>query len=143
MIRHGLINFTKRFVVIYGLTMLATYLYCLFLNPNCSLVVVEHCGRCLLASFIADASSFVYFSNHELSTREWWVRTAVHCAIIESVLLPLGYIWGMWSDFSGAAIYFVIILLIKLCVNLVGYGKDCAEASDLNRCLKERREKRN
>ena len=141
MIRHESINFLKRFVVIYGMTMLATFLICLFFNPTAYLSVVEFFGRCILFSLLADASCLIYLSEHELSHREWWVRTILHCVILEVTLMPLGYSWGMWGGTLGAVIYFFVILLVKVCVHLVGYGQDRASASSLNRRLRERRKK--
>lgn len=142
MIRHELINFAKRFVVIYGLTMLATYFICLFFNPGAYLGVVVYFGRCIWFSALADLSSLVYFSNHELSHREWWVRTILHCVLLEAFLMPLGYYWEMWRGALGAVVYFIVIILVKICVHLVGYGQDYAEATSLNRRLRERREER-
>ena len=142
MLRRELKKLAKRFVVIYGLTMLATFFICLGFNPVAEVGVVDYFGRCVLFALAADVSSLVYFSRHELSGREWWLRTALHCAVLEAVLMPLGHRWGMWGGWLGGVIFFFVVLLVKALVYLVGYGQDCAEASDLNRRLRERRAER-
>ena len=50
MVRHEIANFLKRFVVIYGLTMLASFGFCLVFNPGVTVNVVEYFGACILFS---------------------------------------------------------------------------------------------
>lgn len=64
------------------------------------------------------------------------------CAVLEAVLMPLGRRWGMWGGWLGGVIFFFVVLLVNALVHLVDYGQDCAEASDLNRRLRERRAER-
>ena len=140
MFRREAANFIKRFVVIYGLTMLATFFICLVFNPEVQVGVVWYFGRCILFSIVADASSLVYVSGSELSYNQWWGRTILQCVILEVTLMPLGYLWGMWNGALGGVVIFFVILLVNVCVRLVGYGQDRAEADILNQRLQERRE---
>ena len=142
MVRHEIANFLKRFVVIYGLTMLASFGFCLVFNPGVTVNVVEYFGACILFSALADVTSLVYLSRHELSGREWWVRTAIPCVLLELVLLPAGYDIGMWWDLIGGIVFFAVVLVVRFCVELVGYGQDYADASDVNERLRQRREER-
>ena len=142
MVRHEIANFLKRFVVIYGLTMLASYGFCLVFNPGVTVNVVDYFGACILFSALADATSLVYLSRHELSGREWWVRTAIQCVLLELVLLPAGYYIGMWRGLIGGIVFFAVVLVVRFCVELVGYGQDYADASDVNERLRQRREER-
>ena len=142
MVHHEIANFLKRFVVIYGLTMLASYGFCLVFNPGVTVKVVDSFGACFLFSALADATSLVYLSRHELSGREWWTRTAIQCVLLELVLMPAGYYIGMWQGMIGGIVFFGIVLVVRFCVELVGYGQDYADASDVNERLRQRREER-
>ena len=142
MVHHEIANFLKRFVVIYGLTMLASFGFCLVFNPGVTVNVVDYFGACILFSALADATSLVYLSRHELSGREWWIRTVIQCILLELVLLPAGYYIGMWRGLTGGIVFFAIVLVVRFCVELVGYGQDYADASDVNERLRQRREER-
>ena len=142
MVHHEIANFLKRFVVIYGLTMLASFGFCLVFNPGVTVNVVEYFGACILFSALADVTSLVYLSSHELSGREWWIRTVIQCILLELVLLPAGYYIGMWQGMIGGIVFFGIVLVVRFCVELVGYGQDYADASDVNERLRQRREER-
>ena len=142
MVRHEIANFLKRFVVIYGLTMLASYAFCLVFNPGVTVNVVDYFGACILFSALADVTSLVYLSRHELSGREWWTRTAIQCVLLELVLMPAGYYIGLWQGTTGGSVLSAIVLGVRFCVELVGYGQDYADASDVNERLRQRREER-
>ena len=88
MFRHEMENFLRRFVVIYGLTMLASYGFCLGVDRTVSVNVVEYFGGCILFSLLADATSLVFLSRHELTYREWWGRCFLQCVLLELILLP-------------------------------------------------------
>lgn len=134
-------NFLKRFVVIYGFTMLATWVICRFFNQE-AMLSVDFLGDMIWFSACADAVSLVYVSNHELTEREWWIRAGIQLVLLEIVLMTVGYHLGMWGGVLGAVIFFVTILLVDIGVHLTSYGQDLIIAKDLNQRLRERREER-
>ena len=42
----------------------------------------------------------------------------------------------------GGIVFFAVVLVVRFCVELVGYGQDYADASDVNERLRQRREER-
>ena len=140
MFRHEMGNFMKRFVVIYGLTMLATYGFCMVFNPGVTVLVADYFGACILFSLLANATSLVYLSRRELTVRAWMGRALLQCVLLELFLMPYGYYLGMWRGRMGGIVFFVVVLVVQLCVHLMGYGRDCADATSVNARLRERRE---
>ena len=138
---HEVGNLLKRFVVIYGFTMLATWVICRFFNQE-AMLSVDFLGDMIWFSACADAVSLVYVSNHELTEREWWIRAGIQLVLLEIVLMTVGYHLGMWGGVLGAVIFFVTILLVDIGVHLTSYGQDLIIAKDLNQRLRERREER-
>lgn len=139
MIKTEIGNFLKRFVVIYGFSMLATWVFCLVFYRDAELNIFHYFSNMILFSLCADLTSLVYLSSHELSQREWWVRTGINLLLLEITLLPLGYHFEMWRGFGGGLLFFIIVIAVTMGVHLVGYGQDIATANKLNDRLRERR----
>lgn len=141
MFLHELGNLIKRFVVIYGFTMLATWAICILFSQEAELGV-DYLGKMIVFSVCADLVSLVYLSSHELTEKEWWIRAVIQLILLEAVLMPLGHFYGMWGGSLGAVVFFLTVALVDVGVHLIGYGQDVVVANDLNRRLKERRSER-
>lgn len=84
-----ILRWAQRFVVAYGIIMLATFFMCLFFNPTSQLAVVPFFGRCIVLTLVCMATLIVYYTKGELSVRAWWFRTILHTCLLEITLLPL------------------------------------------------------
>ncbi|MCI5650471.1 MAG: hypothetical protein MR332_13800 [Fusicatenibacter sp.] len=138
MIWYEIKNLLKRFVVIYGFTMLATMVICTVFHPDMQLGI-DYLWHMVVFSACADLPSLVCLRRGEQTEKEWKIREVFCAVLLELILMPLGYFFHMWSGIGGAVIFFLTILLVDLGVHLMDYGKDRAVANDLNRKLKERR----
>ena len=81
--------------------MLSTFFMCLLFNPASQLPVVSFFGRCILFTLMCMATLVVYYSRTELTLRGWWIRTILHAALLEAVLLPLAHHWEFWYGPTG------------------------------------------
>ena len=134
---HELAIFLQRFVVIYGFTMLATLLFLLVFNRS-AMVGWEFFLRCVGFSLAGDLPSFVFYSAHELSEKEWRQRMLVCIILCEVILMPLGHGW-MWLGWGGGVLFFVTILAVTLGVRCIGLGIDTHTANVLNEQIRKRR----
>ena len=91
-----ILRWAQRFVVAYGIIMLATFFMCLFFNPTSQLAVVPFFGRCIVLTLVCMATLIVYYTKGELSVRAWWFRTILHTCLLEITLLPLAHYWHFW-----------------------------------------------
>ncbi len=64
-----ILRWAQRFVVAYGIIMLATFFMCLFFNPTSQLAVVPFFGRCIVLTLVCMATLIVYYTKGELSVR--------------------------------------------------------------------------
>ncbi len=131
--------FFRRFVLTYGFTMLATAFFCVTFRLGDTIEVV-YLWQAALFSICANAVSLVYFSEHELSEKEWLIRTGIHTVLLEIVLLTFGHWCNMWNGLVQGIVFFMVVLLVDMGVSLLEFGRNAAMAKDLNQRLKERRE---
>ena len=133
----------RRYVKVYGIIMLCTFLMCLLFNPAAELPVVAFFGRIMVFTLIALLSLAAYYSKEDLTVKAWWVRTVLHLLLLEAVLLPLAHHWGFWHSGPDIFIYAGFILLAKVLWHLVDYGLSAKTAAQINeRIRKNRLEKR-
>lgn len=129
----------RRFVMIYGIIMLCTFLMCLFFYPASELPVVSFFGRIIVFTFLGMGTLIVYYSKEELTQSQWWIRTVLHLGILEVVYLPLAHHWGFWYGKLDAVIYASFILVAKIIWHLIDYGISAKTASEINERLRKRR----
>ena len=129
----------RRFVMMYGVIMLATFFMCLLFNPASELPVVSFFGRILVFALLAVASTAIYRSKEELTPRAWWTRTVLHALLLEAALLPLAHRWGFWHNGPDIAIYAAFILLAKIFWHMIDYGASARTAAQINERIRENR----
>ena len=133
----------RRYVTIYGIIMLCTFFMCLLFNPTSELPVVSYFGRIMVFTLLSLLSMVVYYSRDELTPKGWWLRTALHALLLETMLLPLAHRWGFWYSGTDIIVYAAFILLAKALWHLVDYGISARTAAQINeRILENRLEKR-
>ena len=128
-----------RFVFVYGLIMLSTFFMCLLFNPTSELPVVSFFGRCILLTLVSMGTLIVYASNEELTNRAWWLRTILHAALLEAILLPLAHSWGFWYNALDGVIYGSFILAAKILWHLIDFGQSFYTATQLNEQIRQRK----
>ena len=102
--------FFRRFVVIYGFTMLVTLLFMLLFSRS-ALVGWQYFLKCVFFSLAGDAPFLLFLSNHELNSKEWTHRFGIAVVLTEVILMPLGHGW-MWIGWGGGILFFFSILLV-------------------------------
>lgn len=131
-----------RFVVAYGIIMLSTFFMCLLFNPASELPVVSFFGRCIVITLVCMATLVVYYSGAELTPGSWWIRTILHTALLEAVLLPLAHHWNFWYGTLDAIIYAGFILVAKILWHLIDFGQSVRTATQINERLLRRQNHR-
>ena len=127
-----------RFVVAYGIIMLSTFFMCLLFNPASELPVVSFFGRCIIFTLVCMATLVVYYSRTELTLAGWWIRTVLHTALLEAVLLPLAHRWEFWYGPLDAVIYAGFILAAKILWHMIDFGQSIRTATQINERLLKR-----
>lgn len=130
-------DFCKRFIVIYGFTMLATLFFMALFNRS-GLVGWQYFLWCVFFSLAANLPSLIFLSGQELSGEEWDRRFALNVVLTVLILMPLGY-HRMWSGWGGGVLFFLMIIAINFGVRAVGFGMDAHTANLLNEQLRKRR----
>ena len=129
----------RRYVTIYGIIMLCTFFMCLLFNPTSELPVVSYFGRIMVFTLLSLLSMIVYYSRDELTPKGWWLRTALHALLLETMLLPLAHRWGFWHSGTDIIVYASFILLAKALWHLVDYGVSARTAAQINERIRENR----
>ena len=129
----------RRFVMLYGIIMICTFLMCLLFNPGAELPVVSFFGKIMVFSLIGLGSTIVYRSEDDLTQKAWWMRTVIHTLLLEGILLPLAHHWGFWHEGSDVIVYAVFILLAILLWHLIDYGISARTAAQINEKIREHR----
>ncbi|MDO5000621.1 MAG: hypothetical protein Q4E20_00090 [Eubacteriales bacterium] len=130
-------SFFRRFVVIYGFTMLVTLLFMLLFSRS-ALVGWQYFLKCVFFSLAADVPFLLFLSKRELDSKEWTHRFGLVVVVTEVILMPLGYGW-MWIGWGGGILFFFSILLVNFGVRVVGYGIDAHTATQLNEQIRKRK----
>lgn len=128
--------FARRFVVIYGFTMLATLVFMALFSRD-AYVNWQYFLWCVLFALAADLPSLVFVSARELTEAAWRRRFVVSTLLTVVILMPLGY-GRMWTGSLGAVLFLAAILAVTLGVHAVGYGIDTRTARLVNEQLRKR-----
>ena len=136
---NSVMNWVRRYVMVYGIIMLCTFLMCLLFNPASELPVVTFFGRIMVFTLIALLSLAVYYTKEELTVKAWWVRTILQLVLLEAVLLPLAHHWGFWQGGPDILIYAGFILLAKVLWHLVDFSINAKTAAQINEKIRKNR----
>ena len=136
---NSVMNWVRRYVMVYGIIMLCTFLMCLLFNPASELPVVTFFGRIMVFTLIALLSLAVYYTKEELTVKAWWVRTVLQLVLLEAVLLPLAHHWGFWQGGPDILIYAGFILLAKVLWHLVDFSINAKTAAQINEKIRKNR----
>lgn len=132
-----IIGWLRRFGMIHGFTMMMVYLIALISKPD-AVFDVSFLGNMLLFSLAGTLPGLIYYSNHELSEKEWWIRTIVHFLLLNALLLPISNAIGLWTGVGGIFAFVGLILTVDVLVHVGSFGLDWVVARDINKMLKQR-----
>ena len=136
---NSVMNWVRRYVMVYGIIMLCTFFMCLLFNPASELPVVTFFGRIMVFTLIALLSLAVYYTKEELTVKAWWVRSVLQLLLLEAVLLPLAHHWGFWQGGPDILIYAGFILLAKVLWHLVDFSINAKTAAQINEKIRKNR----
>lgn len=129
-------TFCYHYVLIYGLTMIATFFWSLAVGDTC--VPLDFFWKAMIFSLLADAPVFVFFSRKELSSKQYLLRIILHGLLLELILPVAGWFIGMWHGIGGYFVFFATVLIVDASIFGFTYLKASVEAGDINSALKKR-----
>lgn len=133
-------TFCFHYALIYGLTMIATFFWCLA-SGNTS-VELDFFWKAMIFSLLADAPVFIFYSRKELTSKQTLIRIILHGVLLEIVLPAAGWFIGMWRGVGGYFVFFVTVLIVDASIFVITYFKTSVEAGSINSALtKRKREK--
>ncbi len=131
-----------QFFICYTCTMGVTLLFCRFVNtPPVTVLEIDYLWQCGIFSIFAILPGAVYYSGEALSTKQWRNRTIVHTFLLLAVLMIMGRIFDMYEDLLGGVLFFIIVLVVDGLVRWLTYLGDQKIADEINKELKETRER--
>ncbi len=128
-----------QYFMCYTFTMLATAFFTGLNTPPVTELPESFLWHAGIFSLFAALPAAVYYAKDELTRRQWRIRTIIHTALIEAVLMTAGYALDMYNGVWGAVAFFITVLAVDGAVRLVTYLTDRSTADAINQKLKERR----
>ena len=93
----------------------------------------EILGIALVTSF----GTLIHCSNHELSKREFIVRSIIHFFVLLGIVIGAGYLFKWWSVLSGLLIVIAIYIFVYVVVFIIMYLKQKNDSNKINEALKK------
>ncbi|MDE7087348.1 MAG: hypothetical protein K2O67_04050 [Clostridia bacterium] len=136
-IKQLLKTFCFHYVLIYGLTMMATFFWSLAAGD--SSVPLDYFWKIMIFSLVADLPVFVYWSKKELTSKQTLVRIIIHGILLEILLPTAGWFIGMWRGVGGFFVFFATVLIVDASIFGITYLKASVEAGNINSALRRRK----
>ena len=136
-IKQLLKTFCFHYVLIYGLTMMASFFWCL--GSGEASISLEFFWKAMIFSLVADAPLFVFWSRRELTGKQTLIRIIIHGILLEILLPMVGWFIGMWRGVGGYFIFFATVLIVDASIFGITYLKMSVEAGNINTALKKRK----
>ena len=130
-------TFCFHYALIYGLTMIVSYFWCLACGDET--VSVEFFGYAMLFALAADAPIVIFWSRKELSSKQILIRMIIHCIVLEILLPTVGWYIGMWHGVGGFFVFFFVVLLVDVGVYAISYLILSFDAVNINSVLEKRK----
>ena len=133
-------NFCFHYVLIYGMTMIVTFFWCLVNGSQT--ISIDYFWKTMLFALVADLPVFVFLSRKELTTKQTVIRIIIHAILLEILLPTVGWFIGMWRGVGGFFVFFVTVLVVDASIIGITYLKASNEAKTINSALKKRKNKK-
>lgn len=136
-IKQLLKTFCFHYFLIYGLTMMVTFFWCLASGGTS--VPLRYFWEIMIFSLVADLPLLVFWSKKELTSRQTLIRIIIHGVLLEILLPTAGWFIGMWRGVGGFFVFFVTVLVVDASIFGITYLKTSVEAGNINSALKRRK----
>ncbi|MDE5765560.1 MAG: hypothetical protein K2I17_00140 [Clostridia bacterium] len=136
-IKQLLKTFCFHYVLIYGLTMMASFFWCLASGDTS--VPLGFFWKAMIFSLVADAPLFVFWSKKELTSKQTLIRIIIHGVLLEILLPTAGWFIGMWRGVGGFFVFFATVLIVDASIFGITYLKTSVEAGNINSALRRRK----
>ncbi len=130
-------TFCFHYVLIYGLTMMASFFWCLASGDT--YVELEYFWKIMIFSLVADLPVLVFWSKNELTSRQTLLRIIIHGILLEILLPTAGWFIGMWRGIGGFFLFFATVLIVDASIFGITYLKTSVEAGNINTALRRRK----
>lgn len=121
--------------LIYGGAMMATWFCCKIYAPD-SVFDLDYFGWMFLVALAGDLPSLIFYSTKELTEKQWMFRMAVHLAMLETVLLIIGYFMEFYESVVQGMIFAAAVFFVYAAVKGICFTGDSVEAKKINERLK-------
>lgn len=139
-IKQILKTFCFHYVLIYGLTMISTFFWCLASGDTS--VPLSFFWKAMIFSLLADLPVFVFYSPKEMTSKQYLFRIILHGILLEIALPLAGWFIGMWRGIGGYFIFFGTVLAVDGSIFGLTYLKTSLEAENINTALKARNDEK-
>lgn len=130
-------TFCFHYFLIYGLTMISTFFWCLAGGDTS--VPLGFFWKAMIFSLLADAPLFVFYARKELTSRQYLIRIILHGVLLEIALPVAGWFIGMWRGVGGYFVFFATVLIVDASIFIITYLKTSVEAGNINSALIKRK----
>ena len=126
------------FLYIIACTIIASALFITFIYPE-TYLEVTFLWQVILLSALCSLTTFIFFSNHELSKRRLLLRNIIHLITIVSIMFG-GSIYFRWISIDNT--FSIVIMLISIVISyiivtVVSFMNNKIIADQLNDRLKQ------
>ena len=136
-IKQLLKNFCYHYFLIYGMTVIVTFFWCLAGGEKS--IPLDFFWKIMIFALVADLPVFVFLSRKELTGKQTLVRIIIHGILLEILLPAAGWFIGMWRGVGGYFIFFAVVLIVDASIFGITYLNMSIEAGNINSALKKRR----
>ncbi len=122
--------------IIYGGGMMATWLCCMIYSPD-SVFSLEYFGWMFVIALLGDLPCLIFYSRKELTAKQWTNRWLIHLALLEGILLIVGYYLELYEGIMQGVVFGISVLLVYVIVRVLCFTGDFFEANQINEQLKK------
>lgn len=138
-IKSFLKTFVQNYFLIYALTMIATFFF--LIAQGITALTTDYLWQAALFSLAADAPLVVFITKKGEEVTHYFLRAAIQLVLLEALLMPIGYVIGMWSGVGGAFAFFFTVLAVDAVMHLLIFLRSTELSSQVNKIIKSRRHK--
>jgi len=136
----GIIEILKKmlhnYLLIYGGSVIATWVYCMIFEPSAVFKLGYFTGMMFFAA-CGDLPTIVFYSRKKLTERQWVIRSRIHLLLLLAVLLTMARILKIYQTFWQGFILCILILGVYFVINLFTYRSDQKTADEINEKILE------
>ena len=136
----GMIEILKKmlhnYLLIYGGSVIATWVYCMIFEPNAVFRLDYFTGMMFFAA-CGDLPTIVFYSRKKLTERQWMIRSRIHLLLLLAVLLTMARILKLYQTLGQGFILFILILGVYFVINLFTFRSDQKTADAINEKILE------